>query len=89
MRPVGDPFDDISHERRSDLRDALATLPPEQRDVMVLRFLCGLSPHEAAEYLGRSVDAVHGLQHRARCALRKELVRTDAAPTVCAGVALV
>ncbi|HEX8101242.1 MAG TPA: sigma-70 family RNA polymerase sigma factor [Solirubrobacteraceae bacterium] len=74
-------FDDIGRERRSDLRDALATLPDEQRDVLVLRFLCGLSPDEAADYLGRTVDAVHGLQHRARCALRVELVRTEAAPT--------
>ena len=85
VRPLREAAEDVSRERRADLRDALSTLPDEQRDVMVLRFLCGFSPDEAADYLGRSVDAVHGLQHRARCALRKELVRTESAPTVCAG----
>ena len=41
-------------------------LPTEQREVIVLRFLVGLSPREIAERIGRTEDAVHGLQHRGR-----------------------
>jgi RNA polymerase sigma-70 factor, ECF subfamily len=61
-------------ERFADLRLALDALPPEQRDVIMLRFLVGLSPREIAERLGRSEDAVHGLQHRGRRRLRSEML---------------
>ena len=61
---------DGGRERFADLRLALAALPAEQRDVIVLRFLVGLTPREVAERLGRSEDAVHGLQHRGRRRLR-------------------
>jgi len=76
-----DVADDASgRERFAELRLALAALPAEQRDVIVLRFLVGLSPREVAERLGRSEDAVHGLQHRGRRRLRRELQRLDGAP---------
>ena len=71
---------DLSWERGHDLREALETLPIEQRDVIVLRFIYGLSPGEIAEKIGRSEDAVHGLQHRGRRSLRAELVRLQSAP---------
>lgn len=61
-------------ERFADLRLALDALPPEQRDVLVLRFFVGLTPSEVAERLGRSEDAVHGLQHRGRRRLRTEML---------------
>jgi RNA polymerase sigma-70 factor, ECF subfamily len=60
-------------ERFADLRLALDALPAEQRDVLVLRFLVGLTPREVAEHIGRSEDAVHGLQHRGRRRLRTEM----------------
>ena len=41
--------------------------------MIVLRFLVGLSPSEIAERMGRSEDAVHGLQHRGRRRLRREI----------------
>jgi DNA-directed RNA polymerase specialized sigma24 family protein len=47
----------------------------------VMRFILGLSPREIAERIGRSEDAVHGLQHRGRRALRAELIRLQSAPT--------
>ena len=52
--------------------------PREQREVIVLRFLVGLSPREIAERMGRTEDAVHGLQHRGRRRLRRELGRAAA-----------
>ena len=65
---------DGGRERFADLRLALAELPAEQRDVIVLRFLVGLTPREVAEHIGRSEDAVHGLQHRGRRRLRSEML---------------
>jgi RNA polymerase sigma-70 factor (ECF subfamily) len=55
--------------RLNDLREALSTLPREQREVLVLRHLAGLSPTEIAERTGRSEGSVHGLHHRGRRAL--------------------
>ena len=71
---------DISRERARDLQTALTKLPPEQRDVIVMRFVLGLSPKEIAERIGRSEDAVHGLQHRGRTTLRRELTALQSAP---------
>jgi RNA polymerase sigma-70 factor (ECF subfamily) len=70
-----------AHERLDDLRAALEALPTDQRQVMVLRLIAGLTPTEVAERLGRSVDAVHALQHRARRRLREELTQAGWAPT--------
>ena len=74
--PAGRAADDGagSRERFADLRLALDALPAEQRDVIVLRFLVGLTPREIAERMGRSEDAVHGLQHRGRRRLRSEML---------------
>ncbi|HYB22268.1 MAG TPA: sigma-70 family RNA polymerase sigma factor, partial [Solirubrobacteraceae bacterium] len=41
------------NERIGDLREALATLPGDQREVLVLRHFAGLSPTEIAERTGR------------------------------------
>ena len=70
--------DGSSRESFRDLRVALDTLPREQREVIVLRFLVGLSPREIAERMGRSEDAVNGLQHRGRRRLRREMGRAAA-----------
>jgi RNA polymerase sigma-70 factor (ECF subfamily) len=68
-------------ERLDALKAALAALPDDQRQVMLLRLVAGLTPGEVAERLGRSVDAVHALQHRARRRLREELTQSGWAPT--------
>ncbi len=70
----------LARERSQDLRIALEKLPAEQRDVIVMRFVLGLSPHEIAVRLGRSQDAIHGLQHRGRISLRRELTVQHSAP---------
>jgi RNA polymerase sigma-70 factor, ECF subfamily len=75
------PADDLGHDRRRGLEEALETLPEDQRDVVVLRHLVGLSPEEIADRMGRSEASIHGLHHRARRALRRELVRVECAPT--------
>jgi RNA polymerase sigma-70 factor, ECF subfamily len=67
--------------RAEDLKDALATLPAAQREVLVLRHFAGLSPTEIAARTGRTEGSVHGLHHRGRRALWNELTEREAAPT--------
>jgi len=73
--------DDSGRERRWGLEQALESLPEEQRNVVILRHLVGLTPGEIAERMGRSEASIHGLHHRARKALRRELVDVACAPT--------
>ena len=73
-------FDESGIERGRSLRLALQRLSPEQREVMVLRHIAGLTPPEIADRLEKSESAVHGLHHRARHALKAALLELDAAP---------
>jgi RNA polymerase sigma-70 factor, ECF subfamily len=66
------------------VKDALACLPPDQREVVFLRHVAGLTPGEIALRLGRSEPSVHGLHHRGRGTLRTTLVQMDLAPAVMA-----
>ena len=68
--------------RTASLTEALETLPVEQREVIVLRHLVGLSPGEIATRLGKTEPSIHGLHHRGRGALRAALAERDCAPTV-------
>jgi RNA polymerase sigma-70 factor, ECF subfamily len=62
------------------LRDAFETLPDQQRLVLFLRHVLGLSPDEIAHEMGRTQASVNGLQHRGRGALRAALRRADMTP---------
>jgi RNA polymerase sigma-70 factor, ECF subfamily len=62
------------------VRAALAALPEEQREVVVLRHVLGLTPGEIADRMGRTESSIHGLHHRGRRALQRELERVDATP---------
>lgn len=73
--------DDSGRECRWGLQDALQTLPPEQRETVVLRHLVGLTPAEIAERMGRTESSIHGLHHRARRAVQRALVQAECAPT--------
>jgi RNA polymerase sigma-70 factor (ECF subfamily) len=75
-------------DRPLAVRDALATLPDDQREVMVLRHVVGLSPGEIAERLGRSEASIHGLQHRGRRALQRELAHMGSTPSTTRSVAV-
>jgi RNA polymerase sigma-70 factor (ECF subfamily) len=71
-------------ERARSLHAALAALPEDQRQVVVLRHVLGLSPVEIAEQLGRTNSSVYGLHHRGRRALCAELERLDSMPLTAA-----
>jgi RNA polymerase sigma-70 factor, ECF subfamily len=51
----------------------LQQIDENQRDVIILRFLVGLSLQEAAHALDKSVGAIKTLQHRGILALRVAL----------------
>ncbi|HWF72776.1 MAG TPA: sigma-70 family RNA polymerase sigma factor [Solirubrobacteraceae bacterium] len=63
------------------VRAVLAGLPEEQREVVVLRHVVGLSPGEIADRMGRTESSVHGLHHRGRRALQHELERISSTPS--------
>ncbi|HEV7885850.1 MAG TPA: sigma-70 family RNA polymerase sigma factor [Solirubrobacteraceae bacterium] len=71
-------------ERARSLHAALAALPEDQRQVVVLRHVLGLSPVEIAQQLGRTHSSVYGLHHRGRRALCAELERLDSTPLTAA-----
>lgn len=55
--------------------DAIAALPSEQREVLMLRFFDELETAEIAEIMGKSEMAIRQIQCRALKALRKELTQ--------------
>jgi RNA polymerase sigma-70 factor (ECF subfamily) len=72
-------------ERARSLHAAFASLPDDQRQVVVLRHVLGLTPVEIAEQLNRTNSSVYGLHHRGRRALCAELERLDSAPLTTRG----
>ena len=57
----------------------IAQLVPDQRDVMLLRIVGGLTIAEVAEAVGKSVGATKALQRRALAALTK-ILQTEGVP---------
>ncbi|MBI3160058.1 MAG: RNA polymerase sigma factor [Chloroflexi bacterium] len=73
------PEDQILLQRqRRELINALSDLPPDYRQVLVLRFINEEPLEDIARILRRSEGAVRVLQHRALKALRKILEATSA-----------
>ena len=71
-----DAFAALAHD---EVRDLLAVLSPDQRDVVLLRIVADLSVEQVARLTGRREGAVKALQHRALAALRRHL---DARPAL-------
>jgi RNA polymerase sigma-70 factor, ECF subfamily len=80
VRTSDDGGEQVGFERALCLREALERLPEDQREVLVLRHVAGLSPGEIAERLGKTEASIHGLHHRGRGALRAALQELEAAP---------
>jgi RNA polymerase sigma-70 factor, ECF subfamily len=74
--------DESARDRSLDLREALASLPADQRQVVFMRHLIGLTPGEIAGRLGRTEPSVHGLHHRGRGALRSVLTEMECGPAI-------
>ena len=71
----------VDLDQPETVRTALAQLPDEQRQVVLMRHLVGLSPREIADRMGRTESSIHGLHHRGRRALQRELERLDSTPS--------
>jgi RNA polymerase sigma-70 factor (ECF subfamily) len=84
VRELDPARDGHSEEQQTSLtlREALQDLPDDQREVIVLRHLVGLSPGEIAGRLHKTEPSIHGLHHRGRGALRSVLSKRDCAPAV-------
>lgn len=80
VRTSDEGYEQVGFERSQSLRSALEQLPEEQREVLVLRHVAGLSPGEIAERLDKSEGSIHGLHHRGRRALRAALIELEAGP---------
>lgn len=82
-RHLGVAFDETLVEARppdvttDEIREALASLPLDQRAAFVLREVAGLSYAEIAEQLRTSVGAVQMQLFRARRTLRRELAASS------------
>lgn len=63
------------HEVQQLVRSAIASLPDDQGDVLIYRFLGELSLREIVPLMHRSEAAVKSLLHRATVALRTEIAR--------------
>jgi len=62
---------------RERVRNALLQLPPDQRQVILLRVLEDWSHEEVSIVLGKTVEATRALQHRALAAMRRLLIEEE------------
>ncbi|MDQ6604023.1 MAG: sigma-70 family RNA polymerase sigma factor [Chloroflexota bacterium] len=62
----------------ADLLKALQSLTGDQRDVIVLRFIQGMSGREVAQAMDKREDAIRALQFRALATLRRILAGEEA-----------
>lgn len=77
---AGDVEEDAFAVLASDeVRNMVAVLSPEQRDVVLLRIVADLPVNDVAEMLGKREGAVKALQHRALASLRRHLEARPAA----------
>lgn len=73
--PADPSMDAVARERRREVRAAVAELPLELREAVVLCELQDLDTRTAAELLGTSPKAVESRLYRARARLRDRLRR--------------
>ena len=67
----------MSGELSGRMARLMSTLPPKQREILVLRVVVGLSAEETADAVGSTPGAVRVAQHRALNRLRKSLAAEE------------
>jgi RNA polymerase sigma-70 factor (ECF subfamily) len=67
------PWEPDVMAERLDLHRAISDLPESQREVLILRFLVGLSTQEISRVVGKERAAVYSLHARAIASLRRSM----------------
>ncbi len=67
----------LSEERRSEVRDAMASMSERDRQLLMLKYVEGLSYGEIAGRVGVTPSAVQSRLHRARAELRRLLSKVE------------
>ena len=67
------PGDEISMTAGLILEEAIAALPPKQREILLLRFADGFSLREIAEMLDEKPETVRKALYRARKQVRRSV----------------
>lgn len=77
-QPEQNPVRQVERQMTSEtLQATLETLVPEQRQVIILRFLAGLSLQETADVMERTLSAVKAMQHRGLKTMRATLAQVE------------
>lgn len=63
----------ISEERQDEVRRAMVNMTERDRQLLMLKYVDGLSYGEIAEHVGVTASAVQSRLHRARAVMRNEL----------------
>ncbi len=78
ISPAEEAMDAVeAGERTAMLQEAIVDLSEAQQQVIIYRFVEGLSTGEVARMIGKSEGAVKSLQHRALAALQRNLDPRD------------
>jgi RNA polymerase sigma-70 factor (ECF subfamily) len=68
-------------EERAEVRAALDRLTPDQREVVVCKYVLGYDNQRTAQIVGKNVNSVNQLHHRALASLHRLLTRSERAAT--------
>ena len=77
-RRADPPGEALGSEERRELRDAIARLPADRQQLLVMKFVEERSNLEIADEMRRTEGAVKALLHRTLASLRQELTRHEA-----------
>lgn len=67
----------VGQERQQDVRQAMRNLSERDRQLLMLKYVEGMSYGQIANQVGVTASAVQSRLHRARAELRKQLIRED------------
>lgn len=77
-QPEQSPVRQVEQQMTNEtLLETLETLVPDQRQVIILRFLVGLSLQETADVMERTLSAVKAMQHRGLKTMRATLAQVE------------
>ncbi|MBI2906714.1 MAG: sigma-70 family RNA polymerase sigma factor [Chloroflexi bacterium] len=66
-----------AEQERKELRQAVEQLTPEQREVILCKYVLGYDNQQTAGLMGKNINSVNQLQHRALASLSRLLKRTE------------